>query len=79
MVCRWWGQTTTVISDFRGGHGPLPLEVPKQEPLAVPTTSEGTTEEDTVTKHHLLLLSLPWEHTRPSAATAKRSGQCPDA
>ena len=30
------------------------------------------------TKHHTLLLSLPWEHTRPAAATAKRSGQCPD-
>ena len=24
------------------------------------------------------LLSLPWEHTRPADATAKRSGQCPD-
>ena len=30
------------------------------------------------TKHHTLLLSLPWERTHPAAATAKCSGQCPD-
>ena len=30
-------------------------------------------------EQHLLLLLLPWEHTCPAAATAKHSGQCPDA
>jgi len=29
-------------------------------------------------KHHVLLLSLPWEHTCPAATTAKHSGQRPD-
>ena len=47
------------LSDSRGGHGPSPLWIPEQEPLAAPTTSEGTTKEDIVTEHHLLLLSLP--------------------
>ena len=37
----------------------MPLGVPKQAPLAAPVTSEGTTEKDIVTEHHLLLLSLP--------------------
>lgn len=76
MVCRWRGQTTTLISDSRGGRGPLPLEVTEQEPLTAKITSEGITEEDTATEHHLLL--LPWEHTHPAAATAKYSGQCPE-
>ena len=35
-------------------------------------------KEGTATKHHMLLLSLPWEHTHPAAATAKCSGWCPD-
>ena len=63
MVYRWWVQTTAVISDSRGGHGPPPLGIPEQKPLAAPTNSEGTTEEDVVTEHHLLLLSFHWEHT----------------
>ena len=29
-----------VITDSRGGHGPLPLGVPEQAPLAAPITSE---------------------------------------
>ena len=53
--------------------------VPEQETLAVPTTSEGTTEEHTVMEHYLLLLLLPWEHTHSTAANAKCSGKCPDA
>ena len=73
------GQTTTVIYDSRGGCSPPPLEIPEQERLAVPTTSEGTTEEDMATEYHLLLLSIPWEHTCPAAATAECSGQCPDS
>ena len=79
MACRWWGHTTAVISDSRGGHGPLPLWIPEQEPLAAPTTSEDTSEEDIVMECHLFLLSLPWEHTGPTAATAKCSGHFPDA
>ena len=32
-------------------------------------------KEGISTKHHTLLLSLPWKHTRPAADTAKCSGQ----
>ena len=38
VVCRWQGQTTTVILDSRGGHDPLPLETPEQKSLAAPFT-----------------------------------------
>ena len=79
VVCWQQGQTAAVIPDSRGGHGPLPLEIPEQKSLAAPATSEGTTEKDITKEHHLLLLFLPWEHTCPSAATAKHSGQCPNA
>ena len=70
MVCKWWGKTTAIITDPRGGHGSLPLEVPEQAPLAAPITSE----EVTAIEHYLLLLSLHWELTLPAAATAKCSG-----
>ena len=40
MVYRWQGQITTVISDCKDGHGPLPLGVPEQVPRAVRITSE---------------------------------------
>ena len=73
MVYRWWGKTTTAIIDSRDGHGSLPIGVPEQAPPAVPITSE----EGIAIKHKLLLLSLPWEHTHPAAATAKHSGQYP--
>ena len=73
MVYSWWGQTTGVISDSRGGSGLPPLGICEQAPLATPITSEGTTEEGTVTKHHPLLLSLPWEYTHPPTATSKCS------
>ena len=59
MVCRWQGQTIAVISDSRGGRGPLPLGITEQKPLAAPNTSEGTTEKYITMEHHLLLLSLP--------------------
>ena len=39
-----------------------------------PSHLKDTTEEGTVTKHHLLLLSLPWELTHPATATVKCSG-----
>lgn len=79
LVCRWQGQTTAVSPDSRGRHGPPSLGIPEQKSFAAPTTSEGTTEKDIVMEHHLLLPLLPWEHTGPAAATAKLSGQCPDA
>ena len=41
-----------------------PQEVPKKEGIA--------------TKHHMLLLSLLWEHTHPEAVTSKCSGWPPD-
>ena len=69
MVCRWWGQSTTVISDSRGGHGPLPLGVHEQAPLAAPVTSE----EGTAIEYYLLVLLLPWELTHPAAAAVKCS------
>ena len=72
------GENTAVIPDSRGGHGLPLLGIPEQKTLASPPTSEGTTEKDIVTKHYLLLLSLPWEHIYPAAGTAKCSGQCPD-
>ena len=72
-------KTLAVISDSRGGHGLPPLGICEQAPLAAPCTSEVTTEEGIVTENHLLLFSLSWEHTRPAAATAKCSGQCPHA
>ena len=50
-------------SDSRGGHGLPSLGIGEQGTLAAPITPEGTTEEGTVTEHHLLLLSLPWEPT----------------
>ena len=71
MVYRWQGQTTTVITDSRGGHGPAQLGVPEQAPLAAPIISE----EGTAIEHYLLLLSLPWELTHPAPAIAKCSGK----
>ena len=68
------GQTTAVITNSRGGRGPLPLGVPEQAPPSFPITSE----EGTAIKHKLLLLLLPWELTHPAAATAKCSGHFVD-
>ena len=74
MVYRWWGQTTAVITDSRGGCDLLPLRVPEGAPLVASVSSEGTTEEDIVTEYHLLMHSLPWELTHPAAATATCPG-----
>ena len=79
MACSLWKQTTTFIPDSRGGYGPLPLWIPEQKLLVAPANSEGTTEKNIMKEYHLMLLSLPWEHNLPAAATAKCSGQCPDA
>ena len=59
IVYSWWGQTTAVISDSRGGQGLQPLGVCVQAPLVAPVTSEGTKEEGIVTEHHLLLAYSP--------------------
>ena len=55
MVYRWQEQSTTVITDSRGGHGPLPLEVPEQAPLDTPITSE----DGMMIENYLVLLLLP--------------------
>ena len=68
MVCMWWGQTTALTSDSRGGHGLLPLGVLEQAPLAAPITSEeGSAVQSNTTcccsqipgNPHTLLLPLP--------------------
>ena len=76
MVYKWQGQTTIVITDSRGGHGLLPLGLPKQATPVILITSE----EGIAIKHYLLLLSLPWELMHPYAApaTAKCSGHLVD-
>ena len=74
VVYSWWGQTTTVITDSRGGHGPPPLEVHQQAPLTALITSEGTTEEGIATECHQLLLSLLWKPTHLATTTVKCSG-----
>ena len=68
MIHRWWGQTTTVITDSRGECGLLPVGVP--EPLVAPITIE----EGTVIEQYLLFLSILWELTYPATASAKSSG-----
>ena len=51
-----------------------PEGVHEQTPPVAPVASEVSTEEGTATKHHLLLLSLPWsESTCSATATAKYS------
>ena len=78
MIYRRRGQTTTVIPGSRGGSGLLPLGAHEQAHLQ-PNHLKGTTEEGIVIKHHLLVLSNPWEHTRPAAVSAECSGQYPHA
>ena len=70
-----WGQTTTVISDSRGGCG-CHLQGSMNSTTCSLNHFKGTTEEGFVTEHHLLL-SLSWEHTCLAAANAKSSGHCP--
>ena len=69
-----WGQITAVVSDTRSGHGQPPLGIWEQALHIAPVTTEVGTQEGTATKHHPLLLSLPWKCTCP--ATAKCSGHC---
>ena len=66
MVYWWQGQTTTLISDSRGGHDLSALGVQEETPLATPITWEGTTEEGIVTEHHLCCSHSPGNsHTLP--------------
>ena len=63
-----------VISNSSGGCGLPSLGILEQAPPTAPITSEVSTEEGTATEHHKLLLSLPWECTCTTTATAKHSG-----
>ena len=77
---RWQGQTAAVNSEDRGRHGLPPLGSVGGLHLR-PQSPQGLAKkkkEVTVNKHHMLFLSLPWEHTCPAGVTAKHSGQCPD-
>ena len=70
-----------VVSEARGMSGLPPLGACEWAPPAIPITlgvGKKRKKEGTATKHQRLLLSLPWEHTCPAAATAKHSGWCPD-
>ena len=70
--------------EARGRRGLLPLGAFEQLHLW-PQSLQGSSnqkqkkkkKEGTATKHHMLL-SLPWEHTYPAAATAKHSRQHSD-
>ena len=85
MIYRKKEQTKAVISETRGKHGLPLIEVCEQVPPATPVTSEVSKKKkkkkkkDTATKHHPLLVSLPWEHTGSDITTAKCSRQCPNA
>ena len=74
----WWGQTATAILDSKCGHDPPVLGAGKQAPPVAPVTSEVSREEGIATEHHLLFLSLPWEHTHThsAAASAKCAEHC---
>ena len=54
--------------------GQPPIGIWKQAPPADPITLEVVSKEGIATKWHPLLLSLPWECTHPTVATAKVSG-----
>ena len=76
MIYRWQGQTVAVLSEARGRRGLPPLGACEEAPPVTPVTPGVAKKEKKgiATKHHMLLLSLPWEHTHPAAATAKHSG-----
>ena len=54
-----------------------PLEACEWAPPVTPGTSgvgKNEKKEGTATKHHTLLLSLPWEHIHPVAAMPNALG-----
>ena len=59
-------------------HGLAPLGACEWAPPVTPVTSGVAKKEkkggSIATKHHMLLLSLSWEHAHPAAATAECSG-----
>ena len=71
-----------VVSETREWHGMTPLRACEWAPSVTSVTSglgkKRKKKEGTTTKHHPLLLTLPWEHICPAAATAKHSGKHPD-
>ena len=67
---------TAAISDSRCECGLPTVGVHEQVLPAGPGTSGIVSEEGTATKHHPLLLSLPWECIHTAVATAKGSGHC---
>ena len=81
MIYRWQEQTTEDISEARGRRGFPPLGACEWAPHVTQVTSgdgKKRKKEGTATKQHMVLLSLPWEHNHPTAATAKHSGRRPD-
>ena len=66
-----------VVLEAKGRHGLPSLGACEWAPPAASATSAvgKKKKEGTATKHHTLLLSPPWELTRPAAASAKCSGQ----
>ena len=86
-IYRQQGWTVVVISEARGRRDLPALGACEWAPPAVTVTSgvskkkkkkKKKKKEGTGTMHHMLLLSPPG-NTHPSAATAKHSGQHPDA
>ena len=69
-----------VISEARGSCGLPSLGACEWAPPATPVISgwQKRKKEGIITKHRTWLLFLPWEYTYLAAATAKRSGWCPD-
>lgn len=61
MACHHWGPVSGLHQ-----QPPKPQELPKKK--------KKKKKEGIATRHHTLLLSLPWEHTCPAGATAKQSG-----
>ena len=74
------GTDWMVVLEARGRHDLPPLGVCEWAPLATLVTSGvgKKKKEGIATEHHPLMLSPPWKHTCPVAATAKCSGQQPN-
>ncbi len=83
VIYRQQERTMVVVLEARGRHGLPPLGACEWALPTAPVTSgvgkKKKKKEGTATRHHTLLLSPSWEHTCPAAATAKCSGQHPDA
>ena len=83
VIYRWQGLIEVVVSETRERHGLPPLGACEWAPTVAPVISgvgkkKKKKKISTATEYYPLLLSLPWEHTCPAAATAKHSGQHSD-